>query len=394
MNVLVFTSLYPNHTAPNHGVFIKERMTRFATLEGCQIRVISPVPYFPPLRINWRWRFSQIQEHEVRDGIEVYHPRYYMIPKVGMSLSGVLMFLSVLSTVKRVQRNFDFDLIDAHFIYPDGLAGVLLGRFLRKPVVVSARGSDINLYMKFPVIRQLLKYTLTSADRVIAVSQALKDSMATLGIAGEKIIVVPNGVDSEKMRPIPRREARRALGLPAEKKILLAVGNLTANKGFEVVIQALKILREEFHEKDLYLIIVGEGQQRTVIEQMIASLHLHEEVLLVGAKPHEELALWYSAADLFCLASLREGWPNVLLEAMSCGTPVVATPVGGIPEIIRSNKVGLLAPRETAKYADTLHMALNQTWRADDLIEYARKHSWECTAGHVRRVFESVLGVN
>jgi teichuronic acid biosynthesis glycosyltransferase TuaC len=174
MKVLIFTSLYPNNVWPNHGVFIKERMTQFAKLDGCDVKIVAPVPYFPRFKLNWRWRFSQVVRREFRDGVEVYHPRYFMTPKVGMVLYGWMMFLSVLPIVKKIQKNFDFDLIDAHFIYPDGFAAVLLGQLFGKPVVVSARGSDINLFETLPVIRKLLQYVLRKAARVIAVSQALK----------------------------------------------------------------------------------------------------------------------------------------------------------------------------------------------------------------------------
>ena len=391
MKVLVFTSLYPNNIFPNHGVFVKERMTHFAKLHGCQVKVVAPVPYFPPFKFNRRWQFSQVVSYEVRDELDVYHPRYYMTPKIGMSLYGIKMFLSVLPAIKRIQKNFDFNLIDAHFVYPDGLAAVLLARYFKKPVVVSARGSDINLYSKFPLIRRLLQYTLTSADKVIAVSHALKEAIATLGIPEEKIFVVPNGVDPQKMRPIPKQEARRTLSLPKDKRILLSVGNLTPNKGFDLVIKALKVLLEECREKNLYLVIVGEGPHRAVLQKLVALMNLQDHVFLAGLKPHNDLYLWYSAADLFCLASAQEGWPNVVLESISCETPVVATPVGGIPEIIRSDKIGLLAHREALKYAETIHVALKKSWRSDDLLKYARMNSWGGAALTVRQIFESIL---
>src|SRR5262245_51955592 len=135
MKVLVFTTLYPNNIWPNHGVFIKERMTKFANLDGSEVKIIAPVPYFPNLNVNWRWAFSQVAHRELRDGIEVYHPRYFITPKVGMTLYGWMMFLSVFPLVKTVQNDFDFDVIDAHFVYPDGFAAIQLGRYFNKPVV-------------------------------------------------------------------------------------------------------------------------------------------------------------------------------------------------------------------------------------------------------------------
>ena len=391
MKVLTFPSLYPNNIWSNHGVFIKERMARFAALEGCSLKVVAPVPYFPGIKINWRWRYSQVLPHEIRDGIEVYHPRYCITPKVGMSLYGLMMFLSVLATVKKIRASFDFDLIDAHYVFPDGFAAVLLGWYFRKPVVVSARGSDINQYANLPLIRQMLRYTLGKAQSVIAVCQALKDAMIELGIAPEKIIVIPNGVDRGKFFPVPQAAARKSLGLPADKRIILSVGGLVPRKGFDVLIKALSRLTGAKPAGDFYLAIVGDGPLRADLEQLAASLGLGEYVRLVGSVPHEQLYSWYSAADLFCLVSDREGWPNVLLESLACGTPVVATNIWGVPEIIRSETVGLLTERTEQAVAAALARAFETRWVADDVTAYAMQHSWERAAQSVRGVFESAL---
>ncbi len=391
MKVLTFTSLYPNNIWPNHGVFIKERMTCFAALEGCRLKVVAPVPYFPRVKINWRWRYSQVLPHEMRDGIEVYHPRYCLTPKVGMTLYGLMMFLSVLATVKKIRADFDFDLIDAHYVFPDGFAGVLLGWYFRKPVVVSARGSDINQYANLPLIRQLLRYTLGKAKSVIAVCQALNEAMIDLGVAPEKIRVIPNGVDHDKFFPVPQAEARKKLGLPTDKRIILSVGGLVPRKGFDVLIKALSRLARKSSTGDFYLAIVGDGPAREALEKLAASLGLGENVRLIGSVPHEELNSWYSAADLFCLVSDREGWPNVLLESLACGTPVVATNIWGVPEIIRSETIGLLTERTEQAVAATLARAFETRWVADDLTAYAKQHSWERVAQSVHGVFESVL---
>ncbi len=391
MKVLTFTSLYPNNIWPNHGVFIKERMERFAALEGCSLKVVAPVPYFPRVKINWRWRYSQVLPQEIRDGIEVHHPRYCITPKVGMTLYGLMMFVSVLATVKKIQADFDFDLIDAHYVFPDGFAAVLLGWYFRKPVVISARGSDINQYANFPLIRLMLRYTLGKAQSVIAVCQALKDAMIDLGIAAGKIIVIPNGVDHGKFFPVPQAEAREKLGLPTDKRIILSVGGLVPRKGFDVLIKALGHLTGKRPAGDFYLAIVGDGPARGSLEQLAASLGLGQIVRLVGAVPHEQLNSWYSAADLFCLVSDREGWPNVLLESLACGTPVVATNIWGVPEIIRSNSVGLLTERTEQAVAAALARAFETPWVADDVTAYAKQHSWERAAQSVHGVFESAL---
>jgi glycosyltransferase involved in cell wall biosynthesis len=390
MKVLVFASLYPNNVRPHNGVFVKERMTQFARQCGCDVKVIAPVPYFPPLKISSHWYFSQIQRHEVIEGLEVYHPRYAMIPKVGMALQGWFMFLSLLPTVKKLQKTFNFDVIDAHYVYPDGFAAVLLGYWLGKPVVVSARGSDINLFKDFPVIRRFLRYTMMQANGVITVSQALKNAACSLGVPAEKVTVIPNGVDALKFFPLPQREARKRLGLP-NRRIILSVGRLCQNKGFDILIRAFKMLLDKCDESDLSLVLIGEGAFRKPLEEMIASARLQDHIQLIGEVPHAELALWYSAADVFCLASGREGWPNVLLESLACGTPVVATAVGGVPEIIRSDAIGFLTERNEWDIAEKLTLALNKPWRSDTIIDYAQTYSWDQVALSVFEVFASVL---
>jgi glycosyltransferase involved in cell wall biosynthesis len=391
MKILVFTSLYPNNIWPNHGVFVKERMSEVSRLKNCAVQVVAPVPYYPDIQLGWRTSYAQVVRKEIIDGVCVYHPRYLLIPKVGMAVHGLMMFLSVLWFIRKIRSRFDFDIIDAHYVYPDGFAAVLLGRFFGKPVVVSARGSDINVFPEFPLVRRLLKHTLCSADKIIAVSRALKDAMVELGVSQEKIAVIPNGVDAKKFYPTVKSEARSQLGLAAEQKLVLSVGGLVRVKGFNLLIRAFKLLVDQSPGNEPRLFIIGEGRSRKEIEQAIAALNLSSHVQLVGAVPHSQLHLWYSAADLFCLASKREGWPNVLLESLACGTPVVAPAVGGIPEIINSEDLGFLAERNEYEIARKIRLALDRTWNSTEIVANAREHAWDKPALNTIGVFESVL---
>ena len=388
--VLVFTSLYPNNVWPNHGVFVKERMTHFASLENCDIRVVAPVPYFPPIKINSRYGYSQVVREEIREGIKIYHPRYFMTPKIGMSFYGYWMFLSVLPLIKKIKQEFDFDLIDAHYVFPDGLAGVLLGLYFKKPVIVSARGSDINQYVQLPLIRRLVRYTLQKSDRLIAVCNALKQEMIKLNIPAEKVAVIPNGVDHIRFHPISKQIARQELNLP-NKKIIVSVGSLIPRKGFDLLINAVKILEQQYDEKDLYLVIVGEGAVRQKLEQMISKLHLEDKIKLVGNIPHSDLFRWYSAADLFCLTSHREGWPNVIMEAMACGVPVVATDVWGVPEIIHSEDMGFLTKTNASEIAKKISFSLKKSWDRDKIVQYSAQNDWHHVALSVLHEFNSIL---
>jgi glycosyltransferase involved in cell wall biosynthesis len=392
MNVLVFTALFPNNVQPNHGIFVAERIARVARLPGVSVKVVAPVPWYPPMLPGSRARFRAVWESESRDGLEVHHPRYAMIPKVGMALQGPMMLRSVLSAVRALHARVRFDLIDAHYLYPDGFAAVGLGRAIGLPVVVSARGSDVNRFAGFPRIRPMLQSTLARASAVIAVSDALRDRMIELGTPPQKIAVIPNGVDLTTFALRDRREARERLGLP-DRETILYVGNLVPGKGVEALIDSVAELRgaSAGPSRDARLAIVGGGPLRDALEERVVARGIGGAVRFAGEMPHDALADWYSAANVLCLASEREGWPNVLLESLSCGTPIVATRVGGIPEIVSSDRVGILADGAPAAIARALCEALDREWDRAALRAHAEPFTWERAAASVGRVFERAL---
>jgi glycosyltransferase involved in cell wall biosynthesis len=354
---------------------------------------MAPVPYFPALQIGSRWRYSQVVVQETVDGIEVFHPRYFVTPKVGMTLYGWLMFCSVLPKVKALKEHYAFDLIDAHFLYPDGFAATLLGRVMKTPVVVSARGNDVLLYARLPLIRPFLRKTLRTANQAIAVSHELKGAMIGVGGTAEKIRVIPNGVDMEKFHHITRAEARATLGLP-QKKTILSAGHLIPRKGFDRLLLAVRDIGTYPPGEDLQVVIVGEGPLRNELERMVTLLGLGGRVRFVGHVPHQNLALWYSAADVFCLFSRQEGCPNVVLESLACGTPVVATPVGEVPAILSSEEVGLLADPEAHLLAQQLMRALEKPWSPNTIRAHAKGYSWEGVTHALGEVFHAAVMVD
>lgn len=395
MNVLVFTSLYPNNVQPNHGIFVQERVARVARLPGISVRVVAPVPWYPPFLPGSRSRFRRVRAVESSGGIEVLHPRYTMIPKVGMPLHGPMMFRSLLAPVRALHAENRFDLIDAHYLYPDGYAAVGLGRALGLPVVVSARGSDVNRFAGFPRIRPMLQSTLAEAAQAIAVSAALRDRMAELGVPASRIEVIPNGVDLDTYAPRDRAASRARLGLP-DRKTLLYVGNLVPGKGVEALIDGFALLRSPSGTAvagaaEVQLVIVGAGPLRTALEERSAARGIAEAVRFAGEIPHAALGDWYSAADALCLMSEREGWPNVLLEALACGTPIVATRVGGIPEIVTSDRIGILTGSAPGEIAQAAGAALERDWDRAALRAHAERFTWERAAASVGRVFERAL---
>jgi glycosyltransferase involved in cell wall biosynthesis len=393
LKVLTLTTLFPNNRFPLHGLFVKARMEEVAKL--CALEVVSPVPFFPPLRVSERYyNYSQVAREEWIGGMRVHHPRFFLLPKVGKGLDGLLLFLSIYPAVKRLHQRFPFDLLDVHFAYPDGYAGYLLARALRKPYTVTIRGSDVNLLPQHPVRRRLIHRALSNANRVIAVCQALKDAVVALDVPEENVTVVSNGVDLAKFFPIGKEEARKKANLPMDRRIILSVGHLCELKGFHLLVDAMETLLRKVG-RDLLLVIVGgnshEGDFLTYLKDRVTQRGLENHVLLVGPKPPEELHAWYSATDLFCLASSREGLPNVCFESLACGVPVVATRVGGVPEVICSPDYGLLVDERTPEaLAAGIERGLARQWDSQKMVDYARQHTWANVARKVLSVFEAV----
>jgi glycosyltransferase involved in cell wall biosynthesis len=354
------------------------------------VTVIAPVPYFPRISLHRRWfEFASVPRTEQLAGLEVDHPRYFVFPKVGMSTHAFSMFFGSLPQVRKRFRAHNYDLIDAHYVYPDGFAAVMLGAKFRRPVVVSARGSDINEFSEFPTIRPMIRQVLRRADALVAVSHDLKKRMVKIGCPSEKITVIENGVDTELFRPLSKPESRYKLGLPEARPIILSVGHLKEVKGFDLLIDATNSLRRG--NMNPLLVIVGEGACRNQLERQIARLNLKNNVWLVGSRPHADLPFWYSAADLFCSASSSEGWPNVLFEAMACGLPVVAPRAWSAPEIIVAESIGLLVERNPQAFASALAQALSRRWDIDAIVTYARSHGWNNVASRICDLYSNVL---
>ncbi|MCI0660047.1 MAG: glycosyltransferase family 4 protein [Acidobacteria bacterium] len=378
MNILVFTSLWPNREEPNFCVFVKHRALALSRIEGVDLRVVAPVPYFPK-EINSRliprgWRVkAQIPEREAIDGVEVFRPRYLLTPKVGMSFYARWMASGAESLLRRLHSQCPIDLIDAHYVYPDGYAAIMLGRALNIPVSITARGTDIIHFPKLPLIRPKIRKALRSASGLIAVSSNLKKRMIALGIEAEKIAVIRNGIDRRIFFPCDRAEVRKKLNLDPQSKIIVTVAGLVPRKGIARLIDAMALLN---HDR-LKLYVIGEGPERGRLESRIARLKLRERVFLPGACPQSKLVEWYSAADLFCLASYDEGCPNVVLEAIACGIPVLAIEAGGVADLIAKKSYGRVVSFTSVKdFAAEIRAALESNWNRSEIADYGRQRSW------------------
>lgn len=383
---------------PTYGVFVKERVKAIAEA-GYEVRVVAPTPYFPPLPCFERWYcWSQVPREEMLDGISVVRPRYVLPPKLGGFFHSELMFRAAGRAVERIRREFDFDLLDAHFVYPNGVIAVKLGRLYNKPVVVTGRGEDMLRFPGLPVLGTRIRKCLSGADRLVALSREIAEAMQRHGGEGRRICIVPNGVDVDRFHPHAKDDARRRLGLPAKARVLLSVGDCCERKGFHLLVDALAEVRRRY--PDAILAIVGgpprHGRDFTpVIQQRIEAAQLGDAVQLAGRVLHADLAEWYSAADLFVLLSGREGSPNVLMEALACGCPAVATSVGGIPEVLCDDRLGMLVEKRTSGCAaQAIGKALARGWDRTEIQRQMPSKSWQRTAQQLAGVFEEAVAAH
>lgn len=391
MKVLLFTNLYPHALKPNFGIFIRNRAVALSKIANVEIKVVAPVPWFPPLKISDKWYpFSQIPLYEVIDGIEVYHPRYLVTPKVGMRYYGYSMMLGVCRLIRKIRKDFDFDLIDAHFLYPDSFAACLLGQQLGCPVVVTARGSDVTSYTQIPAIKSHIKKTFERADHLIAVSNSLRDLMIVHGAPAEKVSVIPNGIDPERFYLLDKGQARKKLGLPDGVKFILTVCSLVELKGVHLLIEAISLLKLP-PEQPFKLLVIGSGPEEERLRALIERLAVLTQVEMIGGIANDDLIYWYNAADLFFLGSSREGWPNVVCEALACGTPVVATPVNGIPEILDSEDLGIMVERTPQDFVRGIQQAFSRNWVRQYIAHKGQKRTWKNVASEVHELFSVVL---
>lgn len=382
MRILTFTSLFPNQAEPQLGIFIFQRILHLSRRPNNLVQVIAPLPYFPRW-FKWSDRHAQAQvsKQEQNQSLTIYHPRYFLLPKVSMPFHAFLMFAGSVIKAKKLHKKEAFDCIDAHFIYPDGTAAVMLGKVLGLPVVVSARGTDINFYPKLRLIRPLIEWTLKKAAGVIAVSASLKEVMVELGAPSSKVQVIGNGIDPNRFKPVEPKEARKQLKMPEAVPVVVSVGSLIPRKGFQYLIPAFAEIAPKFPSARLY--VIGEGSFRSELNELANTLKIQDRVFLVGNQPNEQLYLWFGAATVSCLVSSREGWPNVLQESLACGTPAIATNLWGAPEVITSPELGLLVEQNSHAIALALETALTKPWDRRAIAAHAHQRTWDVVAGEV-----------
>lgn len=355
MRVLALTNLYPNPLAPHRAPFNRHQFRLLG--QRVALRVVSPVAWTDELR---RGGLSGLGMGRRRtrelDGLTVTYPRHFFVPRLGRRWYGHFFQWSIARTVRRVVTDFQPDVIFAPWAYPDGWAAVRLGRSLGLPVVLQVHGSDIKLLDAVPARRAPTREAVAAADAVVAVSEDLRREVIALGADKAKVTVIYDGVDPEVFHPGDRRRARGERGFNDNERVVLFVGNLVPVKAIDVLLRAVALVAKDLH--NVRVVIIGEGPERGRLRALSVSLGISGQVDFRGAIAQPLLADWYRSADVFVLPSHSEGVPNVLLEASACGTPWIATSVGGIPEIADLGASRLVPPNDPVTLAAALAASL------------------------------------
>lgn len=383
MRVLAITKIFPNAAEPLSAPFNRQQFAALAT--RCELHVLATLPWFPGSGLLARWssagRLAQVPRRERIAGLDVRHPRTLFVPRIGMATWGPLYAASIAPVIARYRGRVDVVL--GSWAYPDGFAAVIAARLLGVPCVVKLHGSDINVIAQQPGPRALTRWALRRAARVVPVSRALGREVEALGVDPARIALVMNGVDGALFAPRDRAAARAELGLPAGP-LAVYVGNLKADKGvFDLAAAVAQLPAGR-------LAIVGGGPAGPALAAAVAPLG--DRVRLVGPQPLAQVPTWLAASDVLVLPSHAEGTPNVVLEALACGRRVVATAVGGIPDLIRSPVLGaLVPPRDPPALAAALATALATAYDPAEVAALGARGGWQASADALHAVLADAV---
>jgi glycosyltransferase involved in cell wall biosynthesis len=386
MRVLAVTNLFPNPWQPNRAPFNRQQLGALARRHD--VCVIAPIPWTDEFSLRRRRAAPALlaDRRVTCGGLDVVHPRYLFPPRVLRGFYGHLFRRCIRDHFHRAVAQFKPDVVLASWAYPDGWAAAQLAREAGLPVAIKVHGSDVLLLESRSARCRRTLEALQHADAVVAVSRHLAHRVAELGVRQDQISVVYNGVNTGLFSPGYRASARLRLGVETNAPLVLYVGNLLPVKGVDVLLDAC--LRLARSGALFQCCLIGQGPMHREIERRIDGSGLRDPVKLMGPRPLEQLPDWYRAANVLAVPSRSEGVPNVALEAMACGTPVVASDVGGIPEVV--DRQSLVPPENPQALAEAIENVLTKTPPAGEFIPM----TWEQSAAKLAAVLESTIGIS
>jgi teichuronic acid biosynthesis glycosyltransferase TuaC len=388
MKILFITSIYPNPVDRSKGTFNHALVRSLAKTDA--IRVIAPISWLDELRALGHRKSTKLGSGRALelDGVPVSHPRYYYTPKVMRRLYGWFYWRSLSHFEARRRPGNRPDIVVAFWAHPDGEAAVRAARETRVPAVVIVGGSDVLILPKHTGRRACVRRVLSAADLVLAVSENLRSKVIELGIAPEKVVLWTRGIDPSLFSPGDRGEARRRLAIAPSPPCLVWIGRMVPVKGLDVLIESCAKLRARNVDYQLYL--VGDGPSRRELMAKSDSHGLSDQIRFVGQKLQTDLPDWYRAANLTVLPSRSEGLPNVLRESLACGTPFVASDVGGIKEIAHPDHSLLVPPEDPDALALAIEHALSR-WGTEQARVHQSFQSWDDSATSLIQILQPLV---
>lgn len=388
MRVLMLSTLFPSAGRARFGTFVEKRAMTLAQIPGVEVRVLAPIG-LPPLGLGFLPRYQTqrtAKPFEIWEGLPVWRPHFTHIPAVGGRYDPGQLVKAVRPVLHEIRENFDFDVIDAQYFFPDAVAVAQLGSEFGVPTSATARGSDINYWAQLPQPRDLILKAGQKLSGMIAVSEKLRQSMIAVGLDGDRIDVVRPGVDHQVFRPQDRQKAKSTLGVSGP--LVVSVGSIDTNKGQSLVIDSL------LQMPDVTYILAGEGPLRGPLERKVEALGLSNRVRFLGSVGQTNISQLLAAADVMVLPSANEGLSNAWLESLASGTPIVICDAGGAREVVVNPVQGEIVERNSNAIAEGIMRVLDNKSDRKAISRAVSHFTWESKGRHLVSHFEKILNAS
>jgi glycosyltransferase involved in cell wall biosynthesis len=396
MKILIITHSFPTKHNPIGSIFLLNQLKELKKF--CDIKIIFPYAYVPKLKFLKSYKYSDVSEYEKIEKLEVFHPKYLMLPRNSISmrllnyilpLESVFSYMSSKKIAKKIVKDWNPDIIHLHGPLSESLIGKYLKKQFNKPSIVTVYGEDITKYAKIFPSNIMIKSTLNHSDVIIVQSKFMINEIKNIKITGKNFQVVPMGADSSIFKPENKTEIREKLKLPNDRKMLLFVGHLCERKGVKYLLQSVNNICKS--NKNILCVIIGSGAKEEELIQLAKNLKISDKVLFLGNKRHEEVVHYINASDIVVLPSLNEGLPVILCESLMCGRPIVATSVAGTPELVTKDVGYLVKPKDVIDLTNKIELALNKKWNQKDIEKVAKKYSVSNSVKKLLVIYKKLL---